>query len=240
MRITGRIGRKLGVSAAALSVSLLAASAGFADDKATATDPADAVKTVSPIKHVIIMIGENRGTDHTFGVYKPKGKGQTISNLLSKGIVNADGSPGPNFSLAQQHLVNAQPTYFVGAPVKSKFAYGSRGEMPQPNTNGAPAAQSSSTPPFPTGFPAQAAQIDPSPDFNAITDTILTTGATNLPANTLDSRVPGAGMLPNGPFVLQGPNISDDDYTGDMTHRFYQAWQQSDCSIANATKANPT
>src|SRR5665213_1884189 len=77
MRITGRIGRKLGVSAAALSVSLLAASAGFADDKATATDPADAVKTVSPIKHVIIMIGENRGTDHTFGVYKPKGKGQT-------------------------------------------------------------------------------------------------------------------------------------------------------------------
>jgi phospholipase C len=25
-----------------------------------------------------------------------------------------------------------------------------------------------------------------------------------------------------------------------MTHRFYQAWQQSDCSVANATKANPT
>ena len=25
-----------------------------------------------------------------------------------------------------------------------------------------------------------------------------------------------------------------------MTHRFYQAWQQQDCSLANATKANPT
>jgi hypothetical protein len=49
----------------------------------------------------------------------------------------------------------------------------------------------------------------------------------------------GGGLLP-GPFVLQGPNIDDDDYTGDMTHRFYQAAQQQDCSMANATKDNPT
>jgi phospholipase C len=60
------------------------------------------------------------------------------------------------------------------------------------------------------------------------------------PCRCLDSRIPNAGILPNGPFVLQGPNISDDDYTGDTTHRFYQAWQQSDCSAANATKANPS
>ena len=53
-------------------------------------NPSDGVKTASPIKHVIILIGENRGLDHTFGVYKPKGQGQTISNLLSKGIVNED------------------------------------------------------------------------------------------------------------------------------------------------------
>src|SRR4051794_1587236 len=33
-------------------------------------DPADQVKTESPIKHVIILIGENRGLDHTFGIYK--------------------------------------------------------------------------------------------------------------------------------------------------------------------------
>src|SRR6185437_1436630 len=65
-------------------------------------DPADKVKTASPIKHVIVLIGENRGLDHTFGVYKPKGKGETISNLLSKGIVNEDGTPGPNFAQAQQ------------------------------------------------------------------------------------------------------------------------------------------
>src|ERR1700680_2635117 len=47
----------------------------------------DAPATRSPIKHVIILIGENRSFDNVFGVYKPKGEDQTISNLLSKRIV---------------------------------------------------------------------------------------------------------------------------------------------------------
>jgi phospholipase C len=239
MRINGRNHLAWGAGAA-LSFSLLAATVGFADDQPKDKDVADAVKTESPIKHVIILIGENRGTDHTFGVYKPKGKHQTIANILSKGIVNEDGSPGPNFSLAQQFLVTPQPQYYIGAPNKGKTAYGSSGQMPQPNTNGAPVAQSESGAPFAPAFLAELAVIDPSPDFNAITSTILTTGFTTLPGDTLDTRIPNAGVLPNGPFVLQGTNISDDDYTGDMTHRFYQAWQQSDCSVANASKANPT
>jgi phospholipase C len=239
MRINGRSHFALGASAV-LSFSLLAATVGFADDKTKDPDAADAVKTESPIKHVIILIGENRGTDHTFGVYKPKGKHQTISNILSKGIVNEDGTPGPNFSLAQQFQVKAQPQYYVGAPKAAKTAYGSTGQMPQPNTNGAPVAQGETGAPFVPAFLAELAVIDPSPDFNPLTNTILTTGFTALPSDTLDTRIPNAGVLPNGPFVLQGPNISDDDYTGDMTHRFYQAWQQSDCSVANATKANPT
>jgi phospholipase C len=237
-----RILKKVGAGAAAASIALIAASTGLADDGASnrGADAAEAMRTESPIKHVIILIGENRGTDHTFGVYKPKGRHQTISNLLSKGIVREDGSPGANFSLAEQYMVKPQPLYYVGAPRKAKLAYGNNGHMPQPNTAGAPSAPSVQSPPFPPGFPAAANQLDPSPDFNANTDTILTTGYTNLPADSLDSRIPGAGNLPNGPFVLQGLNISDDDYTGDTTHRFYQAWQQSDCSIANATRANPS
>jgi phospholipase C len=225
---------------AALSFSLLAATVGVADDKSQDRDAADSVKTESPIKHVIILIGENRGTDHTFGVYKPRGKQQTISNLLSKGIVNEDGSPGAHFSLAQQFSVAPQPLFYIGAPHNAKSAYGNSGQMPQPNTNGAPSAQSSSSPPFSPAALAGLAAVDPSPDFTANTDTILTTGFTSLAAGSLDSRIPNAGILPSGPFVLQGPNISDDDYTGDTTHRFYQAWQQSDCSVANATKANPS
>jgi phospholipase C len=242
MRQTNRFRTRWGMSAAiasaTVSFSLAAATVGAADDRSK--DPADAVKTESPIKHVIILIGENRGTDHTFGVYKPKGKGQTISNILANGIVKKDGSPGPNFSLAQQFLVSPQKLYYVGAPDRAKVAYGNRGQMPQPNTNGAPPAQSATGAPFAPAVLAAVSALDPSPDFNANTDTILTTGFTSLPANTLDTRIPDAGILPNGPFVLQGANISDDDYTGDMTHRFYQAWQQSDCSAHNATKANPT
>ena len=100
------------------------------------------VKTASPIKHVIILIGENRGLDHTFGVYKPKGRGETISNLLSKGIVNEDGTPGPNFAQAQQYSVAAQPSYYIGAPAIAKSPYSAANAMPQPNTNGTPTAQS--------------------------------------------------------------------------------------------------
>src|SRR5580693_6274732 len=88
----------------------------LAQDAKASKDAAAAFKTESPIKHVIILIGENRGLDHTFGVYKPKGKGQAISNILSKGIVNEDGTPGPNFDLAQQYSVAAQPSWYVGAP----------------------------------------------------------------------------------------------------------------------------
>jgi len=195
-------------------------------------DPANKVKTASPIKHVIVLIGENRGLDHTFGIYKPKGKGETISNLLSKGIVNEDGTPGPNFALSQQFSVGMQPSYYISAPAVAKSPYNTTNLMPQPNTNGAPSAQSDTSPPFKSVAEASAEKdMDPA-DLD-----ILTTGATGLPTGTLDTRIPGAGSL-NGPFALQGQNINDDDYTGDTTHRFYQDWQQNDCSVANSTKSN--
>src|ERR1700674_5490974 len=57
--------------------------------------------TKTPIKHVIIIVGENRTFDHIFATYKPK-PGESVNNLLSKGIVNEDGTPGPNYSLAHQ------------------------------------------------------------------------------------------------------------------------------------------
>jgi len=61
----------------------------------------DAPSTTTPIKHVIVIIGENRTFDHVYGTYKPKA-GETVSNLLSKGIVKEDGTPGPNYSLSAQ------------------------------------------------------------------------------------------------------------------------------------------
>src|SRR5262249_16375697 len=99
-------------------------------------------ETATPIKHVIILIGENRGLDHTFGVYKPKGRGETISNLLSKRIVNEDGSPGPRFQDAQQFFVTPQSSWYFGAPKNAMSLYDAAHPMPQPNTNGAPSAPS--------------------------------------------------------------------------------------------------
>jgi phospholipase C len=104
--------------------------------------------------------------------------------------------------------------------------------MPQPNTNGAPTAQSA------TGAPFLSVQIAGAEKDVAPGDLqLLTTGATGIATGQLDTRVPGAGTL-NGPFQLQGQNLSDDDYTGDMTHRFYQDWQQEDCSASASTKTN--
>jgi phospholipase C len=231
-----RLTTALYTSILAISAFGLGTGAIGAPDKGEST-PADRIRTESPIKHVIILIGENRGLDHTFGVYTPKGKGQTISNILSKGIVNIDGTPGPNFALAQQYSVAAQSSWYFGAPDASKIPYSPTNLMPQPNTNGAPSAQSTTGAPFTS---VAVVQSTGETDLNTNDFELLTTGATGLPTGVLDTRIPGAGTLPPGPFPLQGPNITDDDYTGDMTHRFFQAAQQQDCSLANTTKANPT
>src|SRR5215467_5265040 len=69
--------------------------------------------TRSPIKHVIVIIGENRTFDNIYATYVPKHG--TVWNLLSRGIVHADGSPGPNAALATQfQLSTINPaTFFV-------------------------------------------------------------------------------------------------------------------------------
>ena len=41
-----------------------------------------------------MIIGENRTFDHVFATYKAPA-GQSVDNLLSKGIIKADGSAGP-------------------------------------------------------------------------------------------------------------------------------------------------
>ena len=62
---------------------------------AVAQDQVDAaarIRTETPIKHIILIIGENRTFDHVFATYRPR-HGQSVFNLLSEGIVNADGIP---------------------------------------------------------------------------------------------------------------------------------------------------
>ena len=65
-------------------------------------DAAHAPRT--PIEHVIVVIGENHSFDNVFGAYQAP-HGQRIDNLLAKGIINADGTPGKNFARAGQQQV---------------------------------------------------------------------------------------------------------------------------------------
>src|ERR1019366_5853146 len=55
--------------------------------------PALAGGTGSPIEHVVVIVGENWSFDSLFATYVPPA-GQTVSNLLSKGIITAEGTPG--------------------------------------------------------------------------------------------------------------------------------------------------
>ena len=71
--------------------------------------------TATPIKHAIIIIGENRTFDHVFATYKPK-SGESVWNLLSEGIVKDDGSPGPNYSKATQSSANNYHNYQLAPP----------------------------------------------------------------------------------------------------------------------------
>src|SRR5215472_14751051 len=75
---------------------------------------AHSIKTATPIKHVVIIVGENRSFDHLFATYVPKLRNERVLNLLSEGIINADGSPGPNFAKAHQFQI-------VSAPNGGKF-----------------------------------------------------------------------------------------------------------------------
>jgi phospholipase C len=198
--------------------------------------PADpSMATVTPIKHVIVIVGENRTFDQVFGAYKPRA-GQSVENLLSKGIITADGRPGPNFALAAQSTAEAtDPTRFEMSP-GGKKPYN---VLPAPNTGSAPtAASDTNPPPFATLAAAQAAEggvLEPQ-DV-----TQLTTGATGLPNGVPDTRF-GANTfnLPNGPYQISrvGPNY--DQYMASPVHRFYQAWQQADCSAARASWKDPS
>ena len=93
-----------GISATIMSALCLGASV-----PADADPSVNEIKTVTPIKHVIIIVGENRSFDHLFATYVPRSKEDRVRNLLSEKIINADGTPGPNFAKAHQFQITSAP-----------------------------------------------------------------------------------------------------------------------------------
>jgi phospholipase C len=210
--------------------------------------------TRSPIKHLIVVIGENHSFDNVFGTYVPSDSSQTVWNLLSQGIVTQMGGDGDNFSLAAQNQATDMSTYELSPQQTGAFA-----SLPQPSTT---------LNALPNGPCILATLLDNSSAF--CSDIGLDPTSQGLLSNpgtgqslyypsynydpVPDCRYPS--NLPNGPYSLVGASmlnkcgvpflasqITTTSYinnVGDPVHRFYQMWQQADCNIANASANNPS
>ena len=230
----------LSVTLLSVSAVLLAASFNSTPGPANKAPKGDD-NTATAIKHVIVIVGENRSFDHLFATYVPK-PGETVNNLLSEGIINSDGTPGANYSQATQFQADITgSTTYQPSPMTGKTAYVA---LPAP-LNGGPTdvcidngmcnprdARSTED-----GLPAR-------PDSYYLS---LLEGGTGLTGPVPDSRISGVSSDPPystlapGPFQLTNdgpfPYIS---YANSPVHRFYQMWQQEDCNAAYATPTNPS
>jgi phospholipase C len=172
-------------------------------------------KTSSPIKHVIVIIGENRSFDHVFATYVPK-HGQSVMNLLSEGIINANGTPGRNFYKAEQRAaVDQAPDEFLLSPDKTSFP---NHVLPAPLVGGPQ-----------TSYITSGKLSDAIASENGLLtsdSSLLLSGGTGLTSKTPDTRISDVSALPTGPFQLTNKStFSYDDYAASPVHRFYQMWQ---------------
>ena len=102
---------------------------------------AQASATATPIEHVIVIAGENHTFDNIFGTYLPR-SGQTVLNLRSRDIVDDEGQPDRNFSLARQRTANSNGVYSLNpqrtdpysklAQPDTTYATGQPGNVPDP------------------------------------------------------------------------------------------------------------
>jgi acid phosphatase len=84
--------------------------------------------TETPIEHLIVIVGENISFDNLFATYEPP-PGNKVANLLSRGIVDREGKPGPRFADATQREANVRGRYAVTPATTGGYA-----RLPQPGT----------------------------------------------------------------------------------------------------------
>src|SRR5215469_15020851 len=178
-------------AAVAVTMMMTAAPAG------SAARASGGPRTTTPIKHVVVIIGENHSFDNIFATYQPPGH-QKIWNLLSEGIVTKSGTPGPNFSKAAQFKSSVTKSYTV-TPKKT----GAYKTLPQPNTTYVSKAcdgRAGNSPDkrFPADLPNGPFQITHYVPY-------------------FDSHLQYSRF---GQCNLYGA------FVGDPLHRFYQMWQQ--------------
>ena len=197
--------------------------------------------TTSPIKHVIVIVGENRSFDHLFATYQPKA-GETVNNLLSEGIVHPDGTPGSKYSLATQNSadITGSTTYQL-SPTTNKAAYAT---LPAPLAGG-PSNVCTNNGMCNLGDAVSSEDGLPKPPETYYRSLLV--GGSGLTGSVPDSRISGVhnsapySTLAPGPFqITDSSSFLYNSYANSPVHRFYQMWQQEDCNIAHATGANPS
>lgn len=206
-------------------------------------------RTASPIKHVIVIMGENRTFDHVFATYEPRA-GQQVDNLLSRGIIRKDGSPGPNYAKAAQFSAVDTDFYSISPGQKTPYNQ-TTNKLQPPGTSYAPQTCYTTVEEAAVNGPgclttlSEAARGDYGLSKQDLP--LLTTGATGVPGGSPDTRILNYNNLPNGPYPLvtlqQGADATTSlykTYGGSPVHRFYQMWQQLDCDATKATGRNPS
>ena len=226
---------------AAMLVALLVLGT-FPQSANAATKAATPPTAKTPIQHVVIIIGENRTFDHVFGTYVPKvnpttGKSQHIWNLQSQGIVNLDGTPGPNFDKATQYSATEMSSVGTG-----KFAINPGNKIAYPTLPpalaGGPKAASEWGAPFLSEAVGKLVDQGLASTYNKF----LTTGATGITGGKVDTRITSTNpnKPANGPFQITGRKMPYDAYTASPVHRLFQMWQQTDCSADVSNPSKPT
>ena len=224
--------------------------------------------TTTPIKHVIIIIGENWSFDSIFATYPPKA-GETVNNLLSEGIVKTDGTPGANYSKATQSSATDTGAYQLAPPktpyqTLPPFHVGGGADkfgtpfgcavlgttLTPPATDCNSTANVAAVMPFENGL-----SLTPTNAGGPVYYQYLLTGGTGQTngGNTSSTLVPDArayydgqdaSALPPGSFQLtqmaHSPFLPYDAYAASPVHRLFQMWQDFDCSAAAATTTNPS
>jgi phospholipase C len=98
---------------------------------AAASADAAPVETTTPIRHLIVVVGENVSFDTLFATYVPPA-GQSVRNLLSRSIITVDGNPGTRYGEAvQRHGANRHGRYTVEPLRLAPYA-----KLPQPTLTG--------------------------------------------------------------------------------------------------------
>ena len=197
--------------------------------------------TATPIKHVIVIVGENRSFDHLFATYVPK-SGDSVFNLLSEGIINTDGTPGPNYSKAMQFSADITgSTTYEPSPMTGKTPYSL---LPAP-LNGGPSNVCTDNGMCNLGDAVSSEDGLPKPPFNYYRSLLV--GGSGLTGKVPDSRISGVNAsppystLPPGPFpITKKTTFPYNSYANSPVHRFYQMWQQEDCNASYATPTNPS